>query len=76
MLGDMHYAGHLDLTAEQFKFAIHEQMKAPKLRAIYSQIPFTYLIDDHDIGMDNSDGRYASTAKAATGYREIVPSDL
>lgn len=76
MLGDMHYSGHFDFTAEEFKYAIHEQMKSPKIRAIYSQIPFIYLIDDHDIGKNNADGTHASTFESTKAYKEIVPGDV
>jgi len=76
MLGDMHYSGHSGFTAEQFKYAIHEQMQAPKIRELYTQTPMTYLIDDHDVGIKNADSRHHSVARATKGFKQIVPNDL
>lgn len=76
MLGDLHYSGHLYLSKEQFKFAVHEVMKSKQMRQLYTQVPILYMLDDHDIGMNNADGNHLSTKQATAGFADVVPGPL
>ena len=73
MLGDFHYSGHSMMTPDQFKFAVHEQMKSPAIRQLYTSMPVTYVLDDHDLGENNADGRHRSAKDAYSAHAEIFP---
>ena len=46
------------------------------MRNLYTQVPILYMLDDHDIGMNNADGTHLSTKQAVAGYADIVPGPL
>lgn len=76
MLGDLHYSGHHYMSADQFKFAVHEVMKSEQMRDLYTTMPVRYMIDDHDAGANNANGLHGSTHQAGLGYSQIVPGAL
>lgn len=73
MLGDMHYAGHRAFSQEQFKFALREVMRSPSMRALYSSVPITYMIDDHDACERNCNSNSVSLFKTKEAYEQVVP---
>ena len=46
---------------------------SPKLRDFYQNLPFTYVLDDHDIGKNNADATQQSTKIAFDTYNELAP---
>jgi hypothetical protein len=42
VLGGFHKAGHQRLSSEEFKFGVHEVMKSPAMRQLYTNTPISY----------------------------------
>lgn len=46
------------------------------MREFYTTVPIRYMLDDHDVGMNNANGNHMSTHFAVKGYNKVVPGAL
>lgn len=63
------------MKSDEFKFAIHEVMKSPDMRELYTKTPMLYQMSERDIVGTNDDSIYSQTLNSVKeGYGQIVPS--
>ena len=75
MLGDLHYSGHSGFSPEQFKYSMLESLSfSPQQKALYQNLPWSYILDDHDTGKNNCDSKEASVKMSKMIYEEISPN--
>ncbi len=71
--GDFFY-GDVDTDdLGRFRRLYDETLTSPAQAALYRSTATVYLWDDHDFGVNNTDGTSPSRAAAARAYRESVP---
>lgn len=68
-VGDLHYAGTNQTTADEFVFAYHEAFKSKNQRSFYESVPLVYTFDDHDVGDNNADGHSNSSGEVNKAYK-------
>ncbi|MBD0838777.1 alkaline phosphatase D family protein [Streptomyces sp. TRM68416] len=61
-------------TATQYRTMWDDIYGQPNQAALYREVPWVYVWDDHDYGPNNSDSTAPGRANARTVYRERVPS--
>ena len=72
-LGDFHYANIAVDDPWRFRDASNRVLRSPRQSALYRETPIVYVFDDHDFGLDDSDGTSVTKGAAQRVYRERVP---
>jgi phosphodiesterase/alkaline phosphatase D-like protein len=72
-LGDFHYANIAVDDPWRFRDASNRVLRSPRQSALYRETPIVYVFDDHDFGLDDSDGTSITKGSAQRVYRERVP---
>ena len=78
-LGDLHYYDpgsgvHVaDASVGTYRRAFDDVLLQPRQAALYRDLAWWHVWDDHDYGPNNSDGTFAFKDNAAQVYRERVP---
>ena len=72
--GDLHYMNVNANNIGLYRLAFDTAMMAPKQQALYDNVTFDYMWDDHDFGPDNTDGNNPGEVAAWSFYRENFPS--
>ena len=72
-LGDFHYANIGIDDPWRFRDAMNRVLRSPRQSALYRAAPIVYVFDDHDFGVDDSDGTSRTAAAVQRVYRERVP---
>ena len=71
--GDFHYKNIKDNSVRRFRRAYDRVLKSPVQAALYRDVPFVYMWDDHDFGGDNANRKANSHPAARSVYGEYVP---
>ena len=72
-LGDFHYENISRNEPRLFRAAWDTVLSSSTQGALYREVPFAYVWDDHDFGPNDADGRSPARAAARTVYREFCP---
>jgi phosphodiesterase/alkaline phosphatase D-like protein len=72
-LGDFHYANVAVDDPWRFRDAMNRVLRSPRQSALYRDVPIVYVFDDHDYGIDDSDGTSVTRGAVQRVYRERVP---
>jgi len=72
-LGDFHYANIAVDDPWRFRDASNRVLRSPSQSTLYRETPIVYIFDDHDFGLDDSDGTSVTKGAAQRVYRERVP---
>src|SRR4029078_10282065 len=72
-LGDFHYSNIALDDPWRFREASNRVLRSPRQSALYREAPIVYIFDDHDYGIDDSDGTSVTKGAAQRVYRERVP---
>lgn len=74
-VGDLHYVDPCDVDVTYHRSAYEDDVfNRPKQAAMFRNIPFVYMWDDHDYcGNDASGSNLPGTAAARRAYQEFIP---
>ena len=72
--GDFHYGDIPDDDRARYDEVIDLTLRQPAQAALYRSVPITYVWDDHDYGVNDSDFFSSSRIAAMEAYRANVPS--
>ena len=72
--GDMHYRDDPNPNVGNYLAAWDEVFRIPRQGALYASMPLVYTWDDHDFGVNNSDGTSAGRDHVRQAYRLRFPS--
>ena len=71
--GDFHYQNIKVNNVKRFRRAYDRALGSSVQAALYREVPFNYVWDDHDFGGDNANRKASSHEAAGAAYREYVP---
>ncbi|MEY2411105.1 MAG: prolyl oligopeptidase [Verrucomicrobiota bacterium] len=71
--GDFHYLNIKVNNVKKFRRAYDRVLGSPTQAALYRDVPFAYVWDDHDFGGDNANRKASSHEAARAAYEETVP---
>lgn len=72
-LGDLHYENISTNTPALFHAAYDVVLSREPQALLYREVPTIYIWDDHDYGVNNSNGSSVTKPAAASTYRSRVP---
>ena len=78
-MGDLHYRNDFPIVGlkenhlDDYRKNYDMVMSQSRQKKLYQNIPLAYIWDDHDYGLNDSDGSYKLKYVASQVYREIVP---
>lgn len=72
-LGDFHYLDISTNSRSRFREGYDAVLASPQQAALYRQVPFVYVWDDHDFAGNNSNRKASAHEAARFVYNEYVP---
>lgn len=72
-MGDLHYRDIGVNDRDVFRQAYDDLLAQPNQAALYRDVPFVYMWDDHDYGPNDSDTAAPGREAARLTYQEYVP---
>ena len=72
-IGDLHYENIDSNCTERFQNAYQSVFTSPSQAALYKEVPFIYMWDDHDFGPNNADATNPCKTESIAAYKSQVP---
>lgn len=73
MLGDADYSDIATANSASMRASLAASLGSARAKAMWANVPMTYVWDDHDFGPDNSDGTFVGKTNRAAVYRQMFP---
>jgi hypothetical protein len=72
-MGDMHYHDTNSTNPDDYRTNYDSVLNQPNEAALFRNVPFAYMWDDHDFCGNDSDGTFVGRDTARAVYKERVP---
>jgi len=72
-MGDLHYENINTDNITRFYEGYYKVFKSYSQKQFFQSVPIFYIWDDHDFGLDNSNGKSPSKNSAHQVFKEFVP---